>query len=436
MEGGEHFSLPFLDDPAWRQASARPRWARPESLLFCVQNKPIALDTILPLAFELRAENPALPMEFLFLKRGDMGSIRQNYVLWEGMRRCGAITYLAEGVSGRRNGLSDKAKSLWRLARRLHRMRRQRTLVFYPGDINGHPIRLLADAARGGGGGVVTYPAMAFPASDALIWHMSTRRGVRESDDDYRARQFSSGHSLRPFLAQGDLHLLFNPGQARLESQYTATPFVTVGSPRSFPHWLAFLDEILRRDGVRAADGRPLSDGKRTVVIFYPGDQDLSDLAHATACRDQFRAILRAIQAKAPDFRVLIKPHVICGPDELAREAAAFSSLDIVVTHAHPQLLARISEACLMANGSNIMNDMYTMGTPLIDASLNAPDIVARGGCFYPNPGRVAATGQDEIERALEALVQNPDSLPRADCSRLVAAKPAALSPLLWKSEQ
>ena len=176
-------------------------------------------------------------------------------------------------------------------------------------------------------------------------------------------------------------------------------------------------------------------DGRRHVVIFYPGNHDLPDLAGPTSCRDQFLATLRAIREFAPGVGVLIKPHVICDLEELDRDLAAFPDLDIAITFAHPQILARVSDVCFLSNGSSVFDDMYVARLPVIETSQYKPEVVSGCGSLFPNRGRIAAPTTDLIADAVRRVAEAPQSLPEPEIGHLYHPKAESVSACLWPTD-
>ena len=411
-----HYRLDFLEKE--KKALPPPLSEAPEKAVFLCENKLIALDTILPVAIELRAENPGLDIEFLFLRKDFMAEVRKNYVLWKGMERTGHITFLAHGGHARVSA-GRKARSAWRLALKTVELVRRRSVLFYRRDFSSFPVFPLALAVRRGGGALVGYPGIAYPMSESLM------RSLVE-------QEVGPVH----YRLQADRHLLFHPLQEQDQRRHTSAPFVVIGSPRSFPRWRKHLEEVFAEEGLRDLEGRHIdAGGKRNVALFYPGNHDLPDLAGATSCRDQFVATLRAIREIAPGLRVLIKPHVICDLAELERDLAPFADLDIRLTFAHPHLLARVAEVCFMSNGSSVIDDMYATGVPVIETSLYKPDIAACGGSLFPNRGRIAAPTPELIEAAVRRVAEDPGSLPAPETGHLCWPKVGSISGCLWPTE-
>ncbi|RME33286.1 MAG: hypothetical protein D6786_08120 [Gammaproteobacteria bacterium] len=397
----------------------QPRWFGqapgqhhpPEQLVILVDRKPIALDTVVPLALELHAEQPGLPIIWLFKDRAHLPAVRSNHVLWRAMQESGTIAHL--GSAGRAGGRLALLVWMWRLSRR-------RTLLLNHGDFASTPVDLLAAAARRGGGRMAGYARWCYPMSrpryEGILANQLRKRGVRE--------HYRNG---------GDLWLIPHPLHAAHVATLVSSPLVVTGTPRAFPAWRRHLERCLDEEGILDLEGRALDCRERPVLaIFYPGNHPIRDLVGPTACRDQLWNILHAVRRRVPKALVLIKPHLICDLEELRGDLAEFGDLEIRLTCSHPQLLGRVSRAAFFTNGSNVMDDMYLEGVPVIDTARYQPWVLAAGGSQFPNPGRLAAIEPEEIEQALQRVLEEPESVPKAELGHLLWPKANSISACLW----
>jgi len=411
-----HFDSTFFGTPDWPERFEPPLSSRPARVVILCENKLISLDMILPLAFELKGEQPKLKIEFLFLRRDHMAKVKENYILWAGMRAVGEIRFLSYGGLTH-STLIQRAINLIKLVREIRDARRRPTLLFYRKDFSGWPVALLALAARAGGGALIGFPSIAYPMSSALL------RSLLNQEPSTIHHKF-----------QADRQLLFHPLQRREQRRVTSAPMAVIGTTRWFPRWRSFLDEILGEQGLRDLNGKSIDPGaKPNILMFYPGNHDLPDLDGPTACRDQMVRTLAAIRRVAPQARVLIKPHVICDLVDLQRELDAFRDLDIRITFAHPLALARHSVVCTVPNGTSVIDDMYVTGLPLIDSALYLSEIRDNEGTLFPNRGRVSATTDDELDRAFRTALSEPELMTKPERGHLYWPKTPSLSHLLWR---
>lgn len=411
-----HFQSGLFGTPDWPERFEPPLAAAPARIVILCENKLISLDMILPLAFELKGEHPTLKIEFLFLRRDHMAKVKENYILWAGMQAVGEIRFLSYGGLAH-SSMFQRAANLIRLVREIRNARRQPTLLFYRKDFSGWPVALLALAVRVGRGALIGFPSIAYPMSSALL------RSLLNQEPSTIHHKF-----------QADRQLLFHPLQRREQRRVTCAPMAVIGTTRWFPRWRTFLDTILREQGLRDLDGKPIDAGEKTnILMFYPGNLPLPDLDSATACRDQMVRTLAAIRRVAPQARVLIKPHVICDLTDLKRELDAFRDLDIRITFAHPLALARYSVVCTVPNGTGLIDDMYITGLPLIDTAKYLPEIRDGEGGLFPNRGRVSATADAEIEDAFRTALSTPDAMVKPERGHLYWPKIPSISQLLWR---
>lgn len=391
-----------------------------ERAVVLVENKLIGIDMILPVMMELKAENPDLDIEFLFLRKAFMSKVKENYVLWEGMKQTGHISALIDAGYGPASPLG-RATSMARLATQTAKALTRRTALFFRRDFASFPVWPLALAVRRGGGALFGFPMLSYPMATIFAKHMLTRDADAVNQPDHH-------------LIQNDRRLLCHPLQEAIERQRSNAPMAAIGTPRQFPCWLQFLDAIEADAGIRDFDGNQIDvEAKKNLLMFYAGNHALPSLDGPTACRDQFVKSLEAVRVVDRNLCILIKPHPICDLDELLHEIKPFSDLEIQIIAAHPQNLAKHANACLFSHGSSLIDDMYIAGIPVIETSLYIPEIANSAGSLYPNRGRIASCTQEEIENALRQVLFKPESLPTPETEHLFWPKVPHISDVLWK---
>lgn len=411
------FRTGLFGTPDWPERYTAPLSKRPERIVILCENKLISLDMILPLAFELKAEQPKLAIEFVFLRRDHMAKVKENYILWSGMEAIGTIRFLSWGGQEVSN-LWKRGRNILRLAREILAARRRRTILIYRKDFSRWPVGLIAMAVRSGGGALIGFPSIAYPMSSALLRSLL-------------AQERSTVHHR----FQADRQLIFHPLQRWEQRRVTNAPMAVIGTSRWFPRWQTFLDGILEGTGILDIEGKRIEVAdKQNILMFYPGNLALPDLDGPTACRDQMIRSLQSIRRVAPHARVLIKPHVICNISELKAELAAFPDLDIRLTYAHPLALARHALVCTVPNGTSVIDDMYVFGLPLIDSSLYLPEIRDAEGSLFPNQGRISCVSDDELDAAFSIAVTRHTDLPRPERGHLFWPKAPSISALLWQT--
>lgn len=412
-----HFRPGLFGTSEWPERYVAPLTEKPKRIVIICENKLISLDMILPVAFELKAEQPDIMIEFLFLRRDHMAKVKENYILWAGMQAVGTIRFLSYGGHEVSN-LWQRGLNLLQVTREILTARRHRTLLFYRKDFSRWPVGLIAMAVRAGGGALIGFPGIAYPMSIALLRSLL-------------AQEKSTVHHR----FQADRQLIFHPLQRLEQRRVTNAPMAVIGTSRWFPHWQDFMNKILSRIGILDIDGNAINvEDKPNILMFYPGNLELPDLEGPTACRDQMVRTLQSIRRVAPQARILLKPHVICDIVELKRELSAFGDLDIRLTYAHPLALARHACVCTVPNGTSVIDDMYVAGLPLIDSALYLPEIRNAEGSLFPNHGRISCVDDAALDAAFKTAVTNPADLPKPERGHLFWPKTSSLSALLWNA--
>jgi hypothetical protein len=388
-----------------------PLGRRPARLVVLLGNKLIGLDSVLPVAMELKAEVPDLAVAFVFLNGQAMPTIRRNYALYEAMRTTGEVAVLSAGDGT----ISARARAGLRLGHWMGYLAGRPSLLLAPSDLGVFPFTFLARAARLGGGGVCIYCKPACPSNRALNYQLGTQ---------------SNGRDLR-WRDPGDAFLVYHPLQAGDYAAHSAARTIPLGTSRNFPAWRCYLDRLAAEQGIHDDEGRDLTalPGPR-FVVFYPGPVVIPH--QSDDVRQSFLALLDLLTEEAPHATVIVKPHPICDLDLLRRDIAARAAPDIRISHAHPQLLLRLATVAISTNGSNVMNDCYIEGVPVIETSRYKPDILARGDSLFPNRGRLGCPDMTSLRAAIRLAATAPERLPKPDCADLTWPKPPALAAALW----
>lgn len=390
---------------------APPLRRRPARLVVLLGNKLIGLDSVLPVAMELKAEVPDLAVSFVFLSGQAVPAVRRNYALHDAMRATGEVAVLSAGDGT----LMGKIRAALRLGRWLGVLAGRASLLLAPGDLGAFPFTLLTRAARFGGGGACIYCKPACPGNPALNY----AQGIKTVGRDLRWRD------------PGDAFLIYHPLQATDYAAYTAAAPALLGTPRDFPAWRRYLDRLAQERGIRDDAGQDLTalPGPR-FIVFYPGPAVIP--YQSDDVRQSFLALLDILAEEAPRATVIVKPHPICDLDLLRRDIAARAAPDIRISHAHPQLLLRLATVAISTNGSNVMNDCYIEGVPVIETSRYKPDILARGESLFPNRGRLGCPDAVRLREAVRLAATAPERLPKPDRADLTWPKPPALAAALW----
>ena len=393
-----------------------PLKKKPKKLIFLIESKIIALDIILPVAMEIREENPSINIDFVFLRKDYLDDIKKNYILWNGMKKTGRITFLLYG-GNRKSTIYEKVRTCFRLVSNLFKIGQTEVILFYRRDLSSIFLALLALAVRYGNGAIIGYPKIAHPISKALQISL------------LKQEPFAVHHRF-----QADRHFIFHPLQKEEQKRFTSAPSVTIGTPRFFPVWQSYLNDILENDGIYNIQNEKIdTQSKKILTIFYPGNHDLPDLENASSCRDQFILSLKVINSSYQDkLKVIVKPHAICNLTELKNDLNEVENLDVELTYAHPQLLAKLSIACIVPNGTNVIDDMYLEGIPVLETSLYKSDIRENGGSLFPNVGRIECLNEVQLNDAINKLLYDPGALNKPEVNHLFWPKEYKISELLW----
>lgn len=393
-------------------SSKRPMYRKPKAILILLPEKIIGLDSILPVAMELRRETPDANITFLFLNRRATAAFERNYALRRGADTTGRIDVLSAGDGT----VGAKIQAGLRLLFWAFKSFINPTLLLSPADLGRFPLNILAFAARRGGGAACVYCKTSYPGNTAL-----------NRAQDFKAR----GRDMR-WRDAGDAFLVYHPTQIEDYAGYGMAQPTLLGTPRDMPSWRAYLKRLAKEEGIYDENGEDMTGLKGPVfVIFYPGP--LAIPHQIDDPRDALMLILATVAVEAPHATIIIKPHpTICDIDLLRRDLADRASLKVRISHAHPQLLMQVAAVAISTNASNVMYDCYLEKVPVIETTKYRPDILALGESLYPNPGRLGCPDEASLRIAIRKAVSSPETLPKPDIASLWWPKPDSLSAVLW----
>ena len=375
--------------------------------------KLIGLDSILPVAMELKHERPDIQIIFVILSEKTRPDIARNYVLGRGLEAVGKIIVLSRGD----RKLSSRARSIAVLAKLTAHLFVRPALLLSPGDLAKFPFWIWARAARMGGGRAMIYCKPAYPGNPALNFAQNTK---------------IVGRDMR-FKDPGDGFLIYHPTQAADYHRYTTTAATVVGTPRTMPAWRRHLD-TLADEGVFDIAGNDLRrTNKPLLLVFYCGPAVIP--IQTDDVRESFLNLVEVLADEAPTTRIVVKPHPICDLELLSDDISRSSRPDISISHAHPQLLAKFAAAAISLNGSNVMNDMYVEGIPVIETTQYQADILKHGDSLYPNVGRIDASDNAALRRAIRSVVTASSPGPKPDPDTIAWPMPVPLAELLLGSD-
>jgi hypothetical protein len=287
-------------------------------------------------------------------------------------------------------------------------LRRKATLLFAYHDLDRFPFRPLARACRAGGGLAVVHGKAVYPFNDAL-----------------RADHFQQvGGRKMTFRDAGDRFVLWHPGQ-RVDYQPWYDGAATIlGTPRTYRAWHQHLERVTAQAGLLDKDGQAIAlrQDQPVLVGFYIGWVTIPSLVRPT--EEQFATFFEQVRAVCPQAKVLLKPHPLCDATKLDRALEAFADLDIQVTYAHPQVLARLATVAVVANGSSVIDDVYAEGKPVLDIGAYGAGLDEG---LFANQGRIGAPTAQDMAAALRQIAQAPQDLPRPEARHLIWPKPENL---------
>lgn len=367
--------------------------------------KLIGIDCVLPFAMQLKSEQPELAIHFVFLSAKDIPSVRQNYVLWNGLHSVGKVSVL----SSLHSGFAGRLLAASRLLMLLLLLLRRPTVFFAYADLACFPLNWMVAACRAGKGLAVVHAKAIYPFSDALRAEQCQKTDGRDME----------------FRDSGDRFVLWHPKQLIDYLPFSRAPATILGTPRIYPAWLEYLASLEARDGIQDENGQRVNIGESQPImaVFYTGWVVIPSLE--VPAEQQFRLFFDAVREVCPQAKILIKPHPISNMEKMKEQLSEFSDLDIAITYAHPQIVISKATLCVFGNGSSVFDDVYAAGMAALEIAIYRPHYKNTG--LFDNPGRLSAETRDEMRDALRRWIHQPQTLPVPAQGHLLYPKPINL---------
>jgi len=318
-----------------------------------LNNKLIALDTVLPLMLELKRRHPNVRLEFLCFEPRTETAIRENVVLSDALDSIGRLRMVGRRKAGAAHWLGHRLRSIAMLSRIAFLALVGGARFVHFKALNEWPFRLL----------YVLAPNRTFFAQASNTAQTATERSV---DQINKKRSYPS---IVP--AAGQLIGFNGDWWGFADPRLADKPHFLLPPTIQLPAWNEHLAQAAPRY-LRDALSYDSAVGAGYAVYILSSMDHAPILQDPDGFPDLMEETLAALHKARPELFVLVKPHPATRPTYRERVAAIIerqvaAGQAVAETHLHPQLLASKARFFIANVFSSTFINAVLSGTPTIE---------------------------------------------------------------------
>lgn len=316
-----------------------------------LNNKLVSCDTILPVMFELDRLQPNHRIEFVCFDQKTIDAIRDNFVLMEGIERIGTFHKFVRS----KPGLATKFIHRMRVAGFLLRLALMsifgRCVFIHFKALNSWPLKIMYHLNR-----------------KRTLFCQPTAAGYTKSERAVSGLIVPRSENVEVPAASALLY--FNDDWLFLEPGVSdGIPRYRLPNPYQLKGWCNYIDS--RADGdLNKALNSSLDDTRPVIGFLLGWFGEMGFLADPHAVRSLFEEALDVLIEEGKGCLIALKPHAITDMKIVEDIIKKPRDASIIVTHAHPSVLASRAAVVVSNYYSTAMYPMRARGVPTIEYSL------------------------------------------------------------------
>ncbi len=335
-----------------------------------LKNKLVALDSIMPLAYEIHLKSSQKIIFYTFDK-AIKDALEYNIVLKDLILTMGGINYL--GVSNSEYKFFKKIYSVYKLILLFTRLLFKKESVIHFGLLEKYPFRFLYLINR-----KKTFYSckdVFGPFSDEAI-NVSIKQGAGKNYSIKMDDKCNSAAASRLISFSNDWEYL---SCKNIKYKYIYE------YPRRQKVWIDYAKSVCDRYFYKDINGENIdySNGIITFILGHVG-YPLPGDPMGNARNEAVYTILKTIYSLNLPYPVFIKPHILCDVgivEDFIRQIYKDSPRNMHFTTLHPSVLAIKTKFAISVGGSTTLGDFYLSGIPTIDYSImNKEELQITGG--------------------------------------------------------
>ena len=327
----------------------RPTRFFDRKIIVFLNNKLVSCDTILPVMFELNRLLPNHRMEFICFDQNTSDAIRNNFVLMEGIERLGHLRKFVRRNAGHAAVLAHRIRVAVFLFRRAMLAIFGRTVFVHFKGLNSWPLK-----------------GMYFLNRKRTLFCQPTAAGYTKEE-----RAVSGLIKPRPDNVEApsaSALLYFNDDWLFLEPRISnGIPRYRLPNPYQLEGWCNYIDSRAASDLNKILMQSSAGDSTPVIGFLLGWFGEMGFLADSHAVRALFEEALDILIEEGNGCLIALKPHAITDMSIVKDVIAKRPDAPIMITHAHPSVLASRAAFVVSNYYSTAMYPMRALGVPTVE---------------------------------------------------------------------
>ena len=347
---------------------------KPSLFAIFLNNKIITCDTAIPIAMEVRRQNPDAEIEIYVGHWPTYQMIQKNRVLWDAANRIGRIIFYGRSNDNRAKGvigwIAHRVASMLLLLRLMLKRVFTTTVFMHFRALNHWPLRIL----------YIINPRNTFLCEGIVTGYSENERLI---DNTWRARVDYNAEALAKGGLIGfshDWHIFRTP-------QHANTPKYTMGNfwyGSAWPEYVVETAEKYLAEDFRHARVEPA----QKIIVYILG---YLGAVESVPDPDTFKTLLRrtleVLHDEAPDMPVFLKPHFNTDVDYVRNLISELAPNNFIISHLHPAVLSTRAQFLVANYYSTTMAVARSFGIPVVEYSCYGDKAreIAKGNSIRPD---------------------------------------------------
>ena len=312
-----------------------------------LSNKLISVDTILPLAFELKNKSKDKNIFFFTADKKTYKDIKKNYVIYDGINKIGQLDYIGREKKSFVYTLLHRIKYITFFLKIAYFLITNNAYVIHFSLFNFWPWRAL----------------YYFKKKNIFLSEKTwmSKREFNFSNIGGR-REKTKFSPLKPIAGQ---IIIYNKGSSYLQDKRIKNiPIIFQDKTTNLESWLKYIENNSKKY-LQNEFKKKLS--KTVYCIMLGTFTPLVYLKSKNSVRECFIDTLETLSKIQYNCTILIKPHVISDPLIYEEIISKYPQLDIRITYLHPAILATISNIIISNYYSTTLSTAKSFGVPTLE---------------------------------------------------------------------